>query len=152
MKDRYDFDIVLSIGAKYERGTPSSPPPLAPLCRNLVLVPSMKPSDNIKRLMHDAHLVDVCFVFPSNTTYANIGLWAHRAVLRHTRRLLNSSLILKRIDTENKGCQEGDLLHLPFRCASNPSLDPRWTCSPLQKELDLHYSFLAHSSLLADGT
>jgi hypothetical protein len=76
--DRYDFNIVFSTGLKYERATPLLPPPS---CCNPVLVTSLRPSDNIKKLMRDAHSVDVCFVFPSYTPYANIGLWAHRAIL-----------------------------------------------------------------------
>jgi hypothetical protein len=41
------------------------------------------------RLMRDIYSVDVCFVFPSDTAYANIGLWAHRSILSSHKSFAN---------------------------------------------------------------
>ncbi|KAF9099250.1 hypothetical protein BGX29_007232 [Mortierella sp. GBA35] len=61
-----DFDIVLSTEETMAR-TPHNPP--------------TKNHDILPDLLLDSRSVDVCFVFPSDDSYPNVGLWAHQLVL-----------------------------------------------------------------------
>ncbi|KAF9916612.1 hypothetical protein BX616_003325 [Lobosporangium transversale] len=68
---KYCFDLIFS--------TSDEPllPPLSPTEET-----ELTKSRNIMQTMlKDIYSVDVCFAFCSDVTYANVGLWAHRAIL-----------------------------------------------------------------------
>ncbi|KAG0006200.1 hypothetical protein BGZ80_000986 [Entomortierella chlamydospora] len=68
-KDKYLFDIVLFIGQNI---------PVIPV-EPLESVP--KNRDIMLTLLKDINSVDTCFVFESDKSYSNVGLWAHRVIL-----------------------------------------------------------------------
>ncbi|KAF9114088.1 hypothetical protein BGX27_000141 [Mortierella sp. AM989] len=72
-KDKYSFDIVLSSQAKLPKAlVEDTVEPLDAITKNheIMLI-----------LLRDIHSVDVCFVFESDKTCSNVGLWAHRSIL-----------------------------------------------------------------------
>ncbi|KAF8927150.1 hypothetical protein EDD21DRAFT_376070 [Dissophora ornata] len=62
----YCFDIVMSTSAILSR---------------MPVETNNKRGDLMLILLKDIHSVDTCFVFESDKSYANVGLWAHRTVL-----------------------------------------------------------------------
>ncbi|KAI1314584.1 hypothetical protein EDD11_001967 [Mortierella claussenii] len=66
--DRYFFDIVFSSIEKPEM-----------IARFSEVI--SKNRDIMLTLLKDIQSVDVCFVFESDKTYSNFGLWGHRAIL-----------------------------------------------------------------------
>ncbi|KAF9899720.1 hypothetical protein EC991_008427 [Linnemannia zychae] len=83
--DRYEFDVVFSTGPENLRASQGTIPAAIPKPKP-VPAPSLmsKEKDLISSLLKDPSSVDVCFIFSSDKTCSNIGLWAHRFVLsRH---------------------------------------------------------------------
>ncbi|KAF9401824.1 hypothetical protein BGX21_000462 [Mortierella sp. AD011] len=68
-KGEYWFDIVLSYGDSLPV-LPVEPLENAPKNRDTMLT-----------LLKDINSVDTCFVFESDKSYSNVGLWAHRVIL-----------------------------------------------------------------------
>ncbi|KAG0326395.1 hypothetical protein BGZ99_009635 [Dissophora globulifera] len=77
-KDKFLFDIVLTTRAELSRK------PVEP--SKLIEPPKSDTTASINQevmrtLLKDTHSVDLCFVFSSDKSYSNVGLWAHRSIL-----------------------------------------------------------------------
>ncbi|KAG0289637.1 hypothetical protein BGZ98_003766 [Dissophora globulifera] len=70
--NRFLFDIVLTTRTVLSRKPvePPKPDPTASKNREIMQI-----------LLKDTHSVDLCFVFNSDKSYSNVGLWAHRSIL-----------------------------------------------------------------------
>ncbi|KAG0289638.1 hypothetical protein BGZ98_003767, partial [Dissophora globulifera] len=88
--DKFLTDIVLTTRAELSRKPVETPKPV----KSLKPVEPPKPVDSLKPdttasmhqeimriLLKDTHSVDLCFVFSSDKSYSNVGLWAHRSIL-----------------------------------------------------------------------
>ena len=71
LNDQYQFDVVMSIKKDLSyRTTPKSILSTISTGREILL-----------SFLKDVHSVDVCFIFTSDQSYPNVGLWAHRVML-----------------------------------------------------------------------
>ncbi|KAF9358337.1 hypothetical protein BGX26_001994 [Mortierella sp. AD094] len=86
---KYCFDIVLS-----NNGNP--PEKQAEVLEVDIQHAMTKNHEVMLILLRDIHSVDVCFVFESDKTCLNVGLWAHRAILSRYKGFENA------IHTANK--------------------------------------------------
>ncbi|KAF9128145.1 hypothetical protein BGW39_005307 [Mortierella sp. 14UC] len=85
VEDRYDFDVVFSMGPELLRTSPATVPATIPKPKPAASPgPTSRERNLISSLLKDPTSVDICFTFTSDKACSNIGLWAHRFVLsRH---------------------------------------------------------------------
>ncbi|KAF9114089.1 hypothetical protein BGX27_000142 [Mortierella sp. AM989] len=68
-KNKYMFDVVFSVGNDFPK-IAIKPPEVVHKNRDTMLI-----------LLKDINSVDTCFIFESDKSYSNVGLWAHRVIL-----------------------------------------------------------------------